>query len=113
MHEVGIVQSVLEMAEKAAKREGAAHVHIIRMRVGALSGVVADALEFGFEALSVGTIAEGGTLEIEQVPVRCFCAKCEQEFETSGIVYGCPICGELSFDIRAGRELDIISMEVS
>ena len=40
----------------------------IRLRIGALSGVVPEALEFAFEALRPGTLAEKAELAIESVP---------------------------------------------
>ncbi len=59
MHELSIMQSALSLALDQARQAGAARVHTIRLRIGALSGVVPDALEFAFEALTPGTMAEG------------------------------------------------------
>jgi hydrogenase nickel incorporation protein HypA/HybF len=50
-------------------------------------------------------------LEYELVPVKCHCAPCDADFEPNGFVYECPQCGELSWDIRAGKELDLMSVE--
>ena len=65
MHELSIMQSALSLALDQARQAGAARVHTIRLRIGALSGVVPDALEFAFEALTPGTLAEGAQLAIE------------------------------------------------
>ncbi len=80
MHEVSILQSVLEAAEAYARKENAQHIHRIRLRIGALSGVVEEALQFAFEALSDDTLAKGGALEIERVPARYRCENCHAEF---------------------------------
>ena len=65
MHELSIMQSALSVALDQARQAGASRVHVIRLRIGALSGVVPDALEFAFEALAPGTPAEGAELAID------------------------------------------------
>ena len=49
MHEVGIIQSTLELAEQSARTSGATQIHRLRLRVGCMTGVVREALEFAFE----------------------------------------------------------------
>ena len=55
MHELSIMQSALDQVLEKARQAGASRVHAIRLRIGALSGVVPDALQFAFEALADGT----------------------------------------------------------
>jgi hydrogenase nickel incorporation protein HypA/HybF len=100
------------MALEQARLAGAVRVHTIRLRVGALSGVVPDALEFAFEALAPGTPAEGATLAIENVPARFWCGSCFAEFQADDIIAECPGCHQASGEIRAGRELELASMEI-
>ena len=111
MHEIGIVQSVLDMATQAARRAGAARVHRLKVRVGALSGVVPEALQFAFDALRPGSVAAEALLELEWVPVAYWCAKCESEFSTEEDE--CPGCHEFSSEMRHGLELELTSLEVS
>jgi hydrogenase nickel incorporation protein HypA/HybF len=68
MHEAGLMQTALELAAAHARAAGAVRIHRLCLRVGDLSGVVPEALEFAFRALSVGGPAEGAVLEIERVP---------------------------------------------
>ena len=63
MHEFSIMQSALNQALREARLAGAARVHEIRLRIGVLSGVVPDALQFAFEALTPGTFAEGAAVD--------------------------------------------------
>ena len=58
-------------------------------------------------------LAEGATLEIERVPMRCYCSTCCKEFEPADFVCECSNCGRPSTDIRSGRELQLTSLEVS
>lgn len=113
MHEVGLMQTALELAAEQTRRQGASAIHRIRLRVGNLSGAVPEALEFAFEAISQGTLAEGAQLEIERVAVVCHCETCDREFQPDDVVFECPRCGELSVDVRQGRELELAQLEVS
>jgi hydrogenase nickel incorporation protein HypA/HybF len=112
MHEFSIMESALNQALREARKAGAARVHEIRLRIGALSGVVPDALRFAFEALTPGTSAEGAVLAIEEVPARFWCAACRREFVSPNFCAECPDCGLPSAELRAGRELELCSMEV-
>lgn len=113
MHEVSLMQDTVIIATKQAKDAGAQRIHRILMRVGALSGAVPETLEFVFDIVAKGTMAEGATLEIERVPVLCYCPACAQEFAPADFVCECPRCGRPSADIRRGRELQVTSLEVS
>ena len=73
MHELSIMESALNLALEQARKNGAVRVHALRLRIGALSGVVPDALQFAFEALTPGTAAEGAELLIDNVPARFWC----------------------------------------
>ena len=112
MHELSIMQSALSLALDQARQAGAARVHTIRLRIGALSGVVPDALEFAFEALTPGTLAEGSKLAIDQVPARFWCAACAREFESEDMLAECPGCHGMSGELRGGREMEVASLEI-
>lgn len=113
MHEVGIMKSTLDIALEWAERQGAEQIHRLGMRVGALSGVVPDALDFAFEVLKQDTLAHAACLEVEQVPIRIYCPACEQEFTMSDYWYMCPECENMQTEVRQGQELEIAFVEIS
>jgi hydrogenase nickel incorporation protein HypA/HybF len=113
MHELSIMESALTMALEQARKAGAGQVHVIRLRIGALSGVVPEALQFAFEALTPGTPAEGAELAIEHVPARFWCAGCAREFQSDDLFSDCPDCHRPSGELRAGREMELASMEIA
>jgi len=113
VHELSLMQDTVVIATKQAREAGAHHIHRIMMQVGALSGAVPETLEFAFDIVAKGTMAEGAKLEIERVPVLCYCAVCAREFEPTDLVCECTGCGRPSVDIRRGRELQLTSLEVS
>jgi hydrogenase nickel incorporation protein HypA/HybF len=112
MHEFSIMESALSMASEQARQAGATRVHLLRLRVGALSGAVPEALQFAFEALSPGTLMEGAELGIEEVPAKFYCRNCSAEFTADRMYSECPNCQQASGEIRAGRELELASMEI-
>jgi hydrogenase nickel incorporation protein HypA/HybF len=113
MHEVGIMSEAVRMALETAKSSGASRVHGLRLRVGAMSGVVPDALRFAFDLVCRDTIAAGATLDIETIAAACWCGTCQAEFECEDYVNECPRCHALSGELRRGRELDLASVEFS
>ncbi len=113
MHEVSLMADTLDIAIEHTKRQGGYKIHWLKMRIGELSGVVPAALEFAFDVVTKGTIAEGARLEIELVPVICYCSKCQQKFQPVDLFYECPQCQEISTDIQQGKEIELTSLEVS
>ena len=112
MHELSIMDSALQMALEQAQKASASRVHVIRMRIGALSGVVPEALQFAFEVLAPGTLAEGAALDIENVPARFWCSRCQCEFSSDTLFGDCPTCHSPSGELRSGREMELASMEI-
>jgi hydrogenase nickel incorporation protein HypA/HybF len=113
MHEVGIMQEAVRMALETAQAKQASHIHRLSLRIGRMSGVVPDALRFAFDMVCHGTMAEGATLEIEDVPASCWCGSCQAEFVCEDLIDECPRCHTLSGELRHGREMELAAVEVS
>lgn len=113
MHELSIASSVVEIASAHARRHGAGKVTRVTLRIGLLSCIHEHALRSGFSLVAEGTPLADAELELIAVPVRIWCPTCAAEVELPGIQrLACPRCGEISGDIRAGRELEIDSIVV-
>jgi hydrogenase nickel incorporation protein HypA/HybF len=113
LHEITIALSLLESIESTAAEQGIERVNAVHVRVGALSGVVRDALLFSWDVATARTIAEGSQLVVEEVPLVVFCERCEAERSPhSGTGLLCPACGTPSPNILRGREMQLVSMEV-
>jgi len=113
MHEWSVMASALEIALEQTRRQGASRIHSITLRIGELSGVIPEALTFAFESVAAGTPAEGARLVVETVLVLCRCSRCDEEFHPADVIYLCPSCGQISANLRRGRELELASLEVS
>lgn len=114
MHELSIAHRIVELVAEQVRAAGADRATAIMLRIGELSSVHEDALRFNFDLVSEGTPAAGAELRIVHVPVTIWCGGCEREVVLPGIQkFACPACGTPSGDIRAGRELDLESVEVA
>lgn len=113
MHEVGMMQNVLETAVERAKSEGAQHIRLVQMRVGEASGVVPDSLQLAFDVVKKATIAEDARLQVESVPVICYCTNCNLEFHPTDLLYECPQCHQSYCELRQGNEFELVFLEVS
>ncbi|NKS03260.1 hydrogenase nickel incorporation protein HypA [Rhodococcus hoagii] len=109
MHEMAITQSVVDaVCERADGRT----VHSIRLQVGRLCAVVPDAMQFCFELVTEGTVAQGARLYIEEPLGLAHCRSCDTDFPLQDLILLCP-CGSADVEVLSGRELRIMSMEVS
>jgi len=114
MHELSIAISLIDLATEALEDAGEARsVRVISVRVGDLSGVVVEALEFAWEMASEGTRCDGARLEIERVVGRVRCPSCdtvtELEFPPT---YLCESCGRPTAEVVGGKELDLMTLEI-
>ena len=46
-------------------------------------------------------------------PIICYCDTCKAEFESGNALFLCPKCETVSHEVRSGRELELINMEIS
>lgn len=112
MHELSIAQSIADSAAEHAARHGGRRVTAVGVRVGEVSGVNAEALEFCFGATVEGTGLAGATLVIERVPVRYRCHDCAHEFTPVDFDPACPSCAGTITGMVAGDELALAYLEL-
>jgi hydrogenase nickel incorporation protein HypA/HybF len=113
MHELSIVASVVESVTESLEAYPGSRVLEVRLRVGALSSVVVDSLEFCWGLATEGSPLEGSRLVVKTLPVVMHCAGCAADVELAGVQsFRCPRCDAPCSDLRQGRELDIESFEI-
>jgi hydrogenase nickel incorporation protein HypA/HybF len=112
MHELSIAMGIVDAALDESRRRGV-QVSAVHFRLGALSGVVKDALLFSYEVACQDTPLQGSQLIVEDVPVIVFCPQCQQERELQSVqLFACPECGAPTMDVRRGKELEVFALEV-
>jgi hydrogenase nickel incorporation protein HypA/HybF len=112
MHELSIAMSIVELAEEEAQRRGV-QINAVHLKLGALSGVVKEALLFSYEIACEETPLKGSRLVIEEVPVVVFCPSCRtQRFISSIQLFCCAECGTPTSEIVQGKEIEVSALEI-
>jgi hydrogenase nickel incorporation protein HypA/HybF len=112
MHELSIASAILDRTKAVSQQNGNARVLKVALRIGEISGVEPDALRFGFEALCRDTPMQDTALEIQLCKRRQRCRTCAAEFEPEGCLTSCPACGADDSVCVAGKELDVMFIEL-
>jgi hydrogenase nickel incorporation protein HypA/HybF len=113
MHELSLTQSLIDIVEDYALREGFNRVNVLKLSFGRLAGIDPGALEFTFDVQSRGTKAEGARLEFDIRPAVLYCMACEQESLSESFQPLCPICGGIEVILAGGtEELKLLEMDV-
>lgn len=115
MHESSLALSILDIAAEKCAEEHCTAVDSVRVRIGAMAGVMPDALRFAFDSLKENTVSAKARLVIDTVPVGGRCNGCGREFSVEGdqpFVFSCPLCNSADFVIDRGREMEVDEMEM-
>jgi hydrogenase nickel incorporation protein HypA/HybF len=112
MHELSIVANLFEILEDKAREKKAKKVTMIKLRVGALSGVVSEFLETAFDIYKKNTIAAEATLKIVNIPLKIECQKCHKKMVKRDFVFICEHCGSRELKVLQGKELLLEKMEL-
>jgi hydrogenase nickel incorporation protein HypA/HybF len=112
MHEMGITSGIIASVVEAAEAEGATRINEVDISIGDLTEIVEDALQFAWEALTPGTMAEGSKLVVTHIPAKSRCMQCSHEFEHDKYDLTCPKCDAFMVENLTGRELRIDSIDI-
>lgn len=111
MHELGITQNLLKLALDHAEPAGARQITALYLVIGELSSVVDDSIQFYWDFIAKGTIADGAQLHFERIPAAFQCEACGTEFPRNED-YACPACGSRHVHVIHGEEFYLKSIEV-
>jgi hydrogenase nickel incorporation protein HypA/HybF len=113
MHELTIVQALVDEAARHAREHRATSVRKLEVKIGELSGVEVALLETAYATFRDRTLCSAADLCVERVPARWQCARCSHVREL-GEPLSCTACGA-PLRLVAGDEivLERIEMEVA
>mgnify|MGYP000178211372 CR=1 FL=1 len=114
MHELSLVQSLLQLIDEQAAKHGFSRVNEIYLSCGRLSSIEPESLKFAFKTLSDGTPCAQAKLQLTILPLKVFCFSCEREIECEDAdPTRCPRCQGDQVMVSAGfQELRIIELDV-
>ena len=110
MHELSIVQALLEQVEEALPPDH--RLLLVRIRVGELEHLDADVMDEVVSVAVADTPLRTGRLEVVRVPLEVRCRACETLHRPEDVlVLACPACGEVRPEITAGSGVLLQSIE--
>jgi len=113
MHELSIAVSLVEAAQEEALKHGATAVVAVHLKLGALSGVVKDALLFSYDVATENTPLKGSKLVIEELPVEILCPTCGQRRPIRSLhEFCCAVCDAPATEIVQGKEIQLAALEI-
>ena len=113
MHELSIVEALIQQAQKEAKRAGhEGRIRRLELIVGRLSGVNCQSLRFAFDLLAPGTPVEDAQVNIVEPKAVCHCRDCHGRVEVDELIVRCPECDSAEVSIEGGRDLLLESIEL-
>ena len=116
MHEVHLMHQVVKAVAEAARQAEGAKPSVVRLKISALSHLVDHGLasiKSAFELASIGTTAEGASLEVIMVPVNTFCRRCGSTAEAGELNPRCAACGSEDIELEEVPEVEIHEVVVT
>lgn len=101
------------MVEQARERDPFERVTLLRLELGALSGVDADALRFALEAIAPDTCIAGANIDLAQPPAYGRCMDCAADIEVRSRLDACSSCGGFRWQANSGTELRVVEILVT
>ncbi len=112
MHELSITQSILEISLRHAAQANAIQIVDIFLVIGEYSSILDESVQFYWETIAQGTIAEHARLHFQRVPAEMTCLDCSFVFCPVEGAFICPQCLSPRVKISKGDEFRVESINI-
>lgn len=112
MHELSVTESILKIVLQSAQENDAEEVTDISLTIGALSSIIDDSVQFYWDHISKGTIAQNAKLHFNRVLATLKCRDCDLEYNLDEELIPCPACNSINLEIISGEEFQIDHIEI-
>lgn len=113
MHEMSICEEIRNVIEEQARAHNVRRISRVRLEIGRFACVEKDALQFAFEVIMRGSVAEGAELVTLDLPGCALCYDCMKQVEIDHRLDLCPDCGGGKLMPQGGDEMRIKDLEVA
>lgn len=113
MHELSVVLSIIDIAEKEMKKVNASCIDEIELDIGMLSGIEMNAFDFAWKQAIINTVLDKASLKINRLQGKATCLECSKEFMVENLYDGCQFCGNQLVEIAQGKEMKVKTLIVS
>lgn len=112
MHEASIAENIFNIVKEQAEQGQHKAITRIHIKVGKLTALVPDCLDFAFKAIARGSPLENTELAIQEVNAQGTCLECGATFNVDMFLSVCEACGSTRVHITGGEELVVESMDI-
>jgi hydrogenase nickel incorporation protein HypA/HybF len=112
MHELSIAQNIIEIIQQRVPEPEWKQVAAVRVKVGAVAGIVPDSLKFSFQAITAESALCNAQLITEHVPFRVHCLTCSATTENEDGFAMCGECESTDIQLLSGTELHVVEIEL-
>lgn len=112
MHELPVTENILEISLRHAQEQQASRITDIHLVVGELSSIVDDSVQFYWDLISEGTIAQGAHLHFTRLPITLHCLNCDHHYSPQNEDFACPQCSSERVELEQGEEFYLDSIEI-
>jgi hydrogenase nickel incorporation protein HypA/HybF len=113
MHELSVTESILEIALKHAPQGQGNYITDIYLVVGALSSIVDDSVQFYWNHIAEGSIADCARLHFRRIPAELQCSDCGLKYQPEPGELVCPGCTSPRVTVLRGDEFYMEAIEVA
>jgi len=112
MHELSVTESLLNTACEYAEKQDATKITILNIKIGKLSGIVDDSIQFYWDIISENSLCEGSVLNFMRISAKFECNACHTQFEIDAELMPCPNCNSMDLATIQGDEFMLESIEI-
>ncbi len=111
MHELGVTENILHIALRHAEDAQASRITDVYLVIGDLSSIVDESVQFYWDFVSEGTIAEKAKLHFRRIAAQMSCLDCQTTYVPNNDL-ACPACGSTKIKVTAGEEFYLEAIDV-
>jgi hydrogenase nickel incorporation protein HypA/HybF len=112
MHEMALAESIRDLIDAQAAREGFRRVCTVELEIGRLAIVDVPALRFALDIALRDTIAGGAELVIDEPSGQALCMQCSNSVELAQRGDACPDCGGYQLTVTDGDQMRVSGLVV-
>jgi hydrogenase nickel incorporation protein HypA/HybF len=112
MHELSVVASLFEILEEKVEEQKGKRITLVKLRIGALSGIIPELLRTAFDIYKKDTIAAEAELEITVVPLKVRCGDCQKVMVKDDFIFICDHCNSTNIKTLEGTEMILEKMDI-
>jgi len=112
VHELSIAHNIIQIVNSSVEQDKLDLVDKIYLKVGLLSNVLIESLNFSYTSIIENTPLENSRLDIELLPIKIRCNDCYEINTTNDFIFSCPNCKSSAINVIGGDEMIISSINI-